>query len=368
MQRTPFYSFHSRHEAKFVDFAGWQMPIMYRSIHQEHRHVRTAGGVFDVSHMGRIKISGRHARRFLETILTRRVSDMPPQLCRYSLICNEQGGVLDDVIVYRFDGHWMLVVNAANQGKILDHLRANAADLVVTIDDLTETTAMIAVQGPNVMAMIGQFSSEVPSLKRYTFCEKNLLVMKMTISRTGYTGEDGVEVIINAKAADMAVKLLLRDGTDQDAALWPVGLGARDTLRLEAAMPLYGHELDEQTDPLAANLDFAVSLDKDQYDNGEAFIGQDALRRIAREGPPKKLIGLKLDGKRTARQHMDVCHRDDQVGSITSGCISPTLDYPIALAYVKSPSFDVGHMLNVQLGTQRVDAQVVSLPFYKRKA
>lgn len=366
MQRTPFYTFHCEHGAKFVDFGGWEMPVMYRSIYEEHRQVRTSGGLFDVSHMGRIKISGRHARRFLERILTRRISDMSENRCRYSLICNQQGGVLDDVIVYRFAEHWILVVNATNRQKILQHMKSNVGDWVVKINDQTESTAMVAVQGPNVMETIGQFSREVPALKHYAFCEKNLLIVKMIISRTGYTGEDGVEVILGASMAGMATKLLLKDRGNGAAVLAPAGLGARDTLRVEAAMPLYGHELDEQTDPIAAGLQFAISLDKDQYERSEPFIGQDALRQIAAQGPSKTRIGLKLDGKRTARQHMLVFVADKRVGEITSGCLSPTLGYPVAMAYVNPQTCGDGDTVCVDLGSKRVDAQVVSMPFYKR--
>ena len=364
MLRTPFYQFHVEHGAKFVDFAGWEMPIMYSSIHEEHKQVRTSGGLFDVSHMGRIKISGRHARRFLERILTRRVSDMPELTCRYSLVCNERGGVIDDVIIYRFAEHWMLVVNASNREKVLAHMKANVGDLVLNIDDQTTSTAMVALQGPKVMEHIGRFSKEVPTLKRYAFCVKNVLILKMTISRTGYTGEDGVEVILPASMATMAIKLLVKEKDPAMAVMKPAGLGARDTLRMEAGMPLYGHELDENTDPLSAGLAFAVSLDKDADENGEKFVGQDALKAVAARGPERKLVGLKLEGKRTARQGMAVYAGDKQVGSVTSGCLSPTLGYPIAMAYVDA-AVSAGAVM-VDLGGQRVSGEVVKLPFYKR--
>jgi len=367
MQRTPFYQFHYDHSAKFVNFVGWEMPMLYRSIHEEHRHVRACGGVFDISHMGRIKVGGLHARRLLERILTRRISDMPVMRCRYSLICNEQGGTLDDVVVYRFEDHWLVVCNALNRYKVLDHIQSTAGTWQVKIEDLTESTAMVAVQGPEVMRLIGSFSTEVPALKRYAFCTKNLLILKMTISRTGYTGEDGVEVIMGAAMASTAIKLLFRrqdDGTDN--LLTPAGLGARDTLRMEAGMPLYGHELDEATDPVSAGLDFAISLDKDTYKNGEPFIGQNALNRIVTDGPKRRLCGLRLDGKRTARQHMPVRHGDKTVGHVTSGCVSPTLGYPIAMAYIQNEAAEVGTCLNIEIGNNPVDTQVVALPFYTK--
>jgi aminomethyltransferase len=367
--KTPFYSYHQKHEAQLVDFAGWEMPIRYGSIIEEHKQVRNSGGLFDVSHMGRVKFTGPHARRLLERLLTRRISNMKDNTCRYSLVCNEQGGVLDDVLIYRMENHWLLVVNASNRAKLLKHFAQVQGDMKVKMEDQTQATAMIAVQGPNVMELLSGVSSEVPGLKRYTFCVKNLLMMNMIISRTGYTGEDGVEIILNANMAVMALKLLTGSAQAMEV-VKPVGLGARDTLRLEAGMPLYGHELDEETDPFAAGLDFAVSLDKDEHDNGERFIGQDALKKIKADGPGKKLIGLKLEGKRTARQGMTVyaLAGDDgqDIGEVTSGCLSPTLGASIAMAYVQPGFSEIGRELALRLGAKLVTATVVDLPFYKR--
>jgi len=363
VKHTPFYDFHKKHKARFVDFAGWQMPIMYSSIIEEHNQVRNSGGLFDVSHMGRVKFSGRHARRFLERVLTRRVSNMKENTCRYSMICNDAGGVLDDVLVYRFPDHWLLVNNAANHEKLMAHFEQVRGDLVFNMEDQTESTAMVAVQGPKVMDFVSQFSSEVPTLKKFHFRVKNLMVLKMTISRTGYTGEDGVEVIMPANMAGMALKLLMNE--KEDSVIKPAGLGARDTLRMEAAMPLYGHELDEQTDPFSAGLDFAVSLDKDEHENGEPFIGQNALKKIKADGPPRQLIGLAFDGKRTPRQGKAVYIGDNAKGAITSGCMSPTLAHPIAMAFVDPSCAEPGTALQVDFGKQRVDAEVVPLPFHK---
>ena len=362
---TPFHAFHEQHDAKLIDFAGWDMPIRYGSIIEEHKQVRHAGGLFDVSHMGRIYFSGRHARRFLERLLTRRISDMKDFTCRYSLVCNEQGGVRDDVLVYRFPDKWMLVVNASNRQKLLEHFDEVKGDLTVKIDDQTEKTAMVAIQGPQVMDIIGQFSNEVPALKRYSFCVKNMLVVKLIISRTGYTGEDGVEVIMPAKMADMAIKTLLKNKSQTDA-IKPAGLGARDSLRIEAAMPLYGHELDEDTDPYTAGLNFAVSLDKDQDENGEPFIGQEALKKIKAQGPTRTLVGMKLKGRRTPRQGNAVYKDGEQLGAITSGCLSPTLGHPIAMAYVGTGSCTVGDKVLIAAGSSRVDGEIVPLPFYHR--
>ena len=365
MQQTVFHQYHVDHGAKLVEFAGWEMPIMFSSIHDEHNHVRTGAGLFDVSHMGRFKLSGRHARRLLERVLTRRVSTMPENSCRYALVCNDRGGVLDDVIVYRFEDHWLLVVNAANRDKILAHINANVGDWTVKIEDMTESTAMVALQGPKVMAMLADFSREVPTLKRYTFCEKNLFFLNLTISRTGYTGEDGVEVILPKRMANSLIRLLAKESSTEGDQVKPCGLGARDTVRMEAAMPLYGHELDEDTDPISAGLGFAVDLDKDQDERGEPFIGIEALQRIAAEGPLRKLVGLRLDGKRTARQGMAVTLQGNNIGAITSGCVSPTLGYPIAMAYVDVEHAEVGTTVGVALGSKQVDARIVGLPFYE---
>lgn len=370
MLRTPFYKQHVENGAKLVDFAGWEMPIMYKSIIEEHRQVRTAGGLFDVSHMGRLKITGKDARKLIERITTRRVSDMKEFTCRYGLVCNEQGGVLDDILIYRYDDYWLLVVNASNREKIVGHIKAVVAaeSMSVKVDDITQSTGMLALQGPKVIEQIARFSSEVPALKRYSFCVKSLLIVKLTISRTGYTGEDGVEVIMPARMPDMAIKMMLSSGgAEGQAIMQPIGLGARDTLRMEAAMPLYGHELDEQTDPLSAGLNFAVSLDKgDVAGDIGPFIGQKALQQIAAQGVKRKLIGLKLNSKRTARQGMPLKRHDATVGIVTSGCMSPTLGYPIAMAYVEASHADVGNMMQVALGGSMIDAQVVPLPFYKR--
>jgi aminomethyltransferase len=369
--RTPLHNFHVEHGAKMVEFAGWEMPMMYTGIHEEHHQVRQSGGLFDVSHMGRLKITGRHARRFLERVCSRRISDMEGGQCRYSLVCNEQGGVKDDVIVYRLDeDDFLMVVNASNREKILGHFEQvkSAADLAVKIDDQTTSTAMVALQGPKVMQLISRFSSEIPTLKRYRFTIKNLIFLKLTVSRTGYTGEDGVEVILPSSAVSMAMSLLLRDVDvkSAQAAVKPAGLGARDTLRLEAGMPLYGHELGEEINALSCGVDFAISLDKHTAERGERFIGQDALEKTAQAGgPARKLVGIQVEGKRTPRQGMAVQAAGQDVGIVTSGCLSPTLEYGIAMAMVDSAHTGPGSTLEIDTGRGVLEGQVVKLPFYK---
>jgi aminomethyltransferase len=366
--KTPFHAYHVEQGGRMVDFAGWEMPLLFTSILEEHRQVRTSGGFFDVSHMGRLRFSGRHARRFLDRVCTRRVLGMENGQCRYSLVCNEQGGCRDDVLVYAIDDdEFLMVCNASNRAKLLEHFEAQRGDMVFKMKDETESTAMVAIQGPRVMEVIGRFSREIPTLKRYRFARKNLLVIKLLVSRTGYTGEDGVEVILPAGGlARQALKLMLdADGGESDL-LKPAGLGARDTLRMEAGMPLYGHEIEEDVDPLTAGLGFAVSLDKGEGDDRAGrFIGQDALQRIHAEGPARRLVGIRLTGRRSPRQGMKVLHNGEEVGRVTSGCVSPTLEVPIAMALVASAAAEVGTGLEVDLGRETSAGEVVPMPFYK---
>ncbi len=378
MLKTPLYDFHVSNGAKMVEFAGWEMPMYYQwasgggGIQDEHHQCRKSGALFDVSHMGRFRVSGRHAARFLERVCTRRIRDMKGHSCRYSLVCNEQGGILDDIIVYRHDeDDFLLVVNASNRQKLLTHFKGvqEREQLAFKLDDQTQSTAMVAVQGPRVVEFVGKFSREIPTLKRYTFAVKNLLVVKLTVSRTGYTGEDGVEVILPGMMVGMAMKMIMKDvdPKDPNAAIKPAGLGARDTLRMEAGMPLYGHELGEDINALSTGLDFALSLDKDQGERPETFIGMEALKKCRDEGGPShKLSGLILEGKRSARQGMSVLVNGESSGVVTSGCPSPTLGVPIAMAYLRKDHASPGTSVEVDTGKgERLTGKVSPLPFYK---
>ena len=359
LKRTPFHDFHVERNARMVDFTGWSMPLLYTSIIEEHHQVRRAAGMFDVSHMGRVRCRGIDAARFLDRVCTRRIEDMVDGQARYGLICNEAGGCLDDVLVYRFGPEEYLVVcNATNRVTILAHFEAIRGDLRLRLEDETERTAMVALQGPDVLPLLGEFSSEITALKRYRFMVINVLFSKIMVSRTGYTGEDGVEVILSASLATRAIDMLLNRDSDR---VKPIGLGARDSLRLEAGMALWGHEIDASIDPLAAGLDFAVALDKDK-----PFVGRDALRAIAEKGPPRRLVGLELEGRRAARHLMTVHRNGSPVGVVTSGCLSPTLDRSIAMAHVEATHAEPGTEVSLDLGRRTVDARVTALPFYRR--
>jgi aminomethyltransferase len=364
LKRTPFHDFHVNAGARMVDFAGWEMPILYRGITDEHQHTRSSGSLFDVSHMGRISFSGPQTMALLDRVLTRKISDQKVGQSRYALICNDAGGILDDVIISRDQKTWLLVCNASNRERVVRHFNEvrRAGDLDVDIVDQTTATAMVALQGPKVIEKLSAvLPVDLASLKRYHFVSDSLMLIKFTVFRSGYTGEDGVELILPAKAAGMAMKLLGGKMDRAEATIKPAGLGARDTLRLEAGMPLYGHELTEQTDPISAGLGWAADLTKD-------FIGAPALRQVAEAGPKRKLVGLELDGRRIARQGAPVVLDGRPVGEVTSGTFSPTLQKSIAMAYVDAGLAAEGAGFDVDLKGTTNPAKVVKLPFYKRTA
>ena len=369
LKRTPFYQAHLKAGAKMVEFAGWEMPLLYNppggsggGILAEHEHTRTAASLFDVSHMGRLKFTGADAEAFLNRLCTRNIAQAEPGQSMYSLVCNESGGILDDVIVSRFDTYWYMVCNASNRGKLLGWFRKQmaAGNDRVTLDDETEKTAMVAIQGPKAVGLLDDLLPEpVSDLRRYHFTTMRLMmIVSFQVFRSGYTGEDGAELVCGLTAAGMAANYLLKNDP-KNALLRPAGLGARDTLRLEAGMPLYGHELNESLDPLAAGLSWAVDLKKD-------FIGATALRKVQEAGCRQKLVGLFIDGPRAARQDMIVRHDEAVVGKITSGAFSPTLKRCIAMAYVDAPLAATGTELAVDCRGTLLRATVTPLPFYKR--
>jgi aminomethyltransferase len=362
LKRTPFYDFHVSMGAKLVDFAGWEMPICYRGIIDEHEQTRKSGSIFDVSHMGRLQFSGKDATTFLNWVLTRNVAEQKPGQSRYSLVCNAAGGVMDDIIVSRDVKHWTMVCNASNREKLVKYFGdvRRQRNMDFDMPDQTESTAMVAIQGPKVIDRVADLLPvDLRALKRYQFETGSLMLTKFTVFRSGYTGEDGVEVVIPAKVAGMAMKMLAGSMNKPDATIKPAGLGARDTLRLEAAMPLYGHELTEELDPLSAGLSWAVDLKKD-------FVGAEPLRKIAEQGPRQKLIGLELEGRRIARQGAAVVKDGNTIGQVTSGTFSPTLQKSIAMAYVDAPLTTEGTELAVDLKGTSNQAKIVKLPFYKR--
>jgi aminomethyltransferase len=354
LRRTPLYEEHKSLGARLVDFAGWEMPVQYEGIKAEHNAVRNHAGLFDVSHMGEVVFRGPDAEEAVQRLVTRDVTRQETGQAGYSAVCYEEGGTVDDVIVYRRPDDFLVVVNASNREKDLDHFRENTQDLDVEVADESDDWALLAVQGPEAAGILQDFTdADLSNLKPFRFVEGAIGGAKTSISRTGYTGEDGFELYLSPDDAPHLWRELLEAGAT------PAGLGARDTLRLEAGMCLYGNELDPETTPLEAGIDFAVHLDKEQE-----FIGQEALRREKEEGLGKKLVGFEVEGRGIARHDYPVRAGEENVGRVTSGTLSPTLGKAIGLALV-SPG--VEDRFEVLIRDRPVEAHAVQLPFYKRE-
>jgi aminomethyltransferase len=365
LKTTPLADWHAAHGGRMVDFAGWSMPVQYGSIVDEHHATRRAAGLFDVSHMGRLRFDGPGAEALLDRLLTRQVRGLGPGKIRYSLVCNASGGILDDVLVYHLQEHggglyYLLVVNASNREKIAAWIRSHMeTNDDVRFADRTIETAMIAVQGPAALRIVEPIvGTDLGGLAYYTGLETTICGKSSIASRTGYTGEDGCELIVPAEAATEVWQSVLNHG--RDAGARAAGLGARDTLRLEAAMPLYGHELSETIDPFTAGLAFAVNLE------GREFIGRSALAAAKNRTDRPVRVGLELPGRRVPREHYAILASSSRVGEVTSGTFSPTLQKPIAMAYVQPEHAGVGTELAVDIRGTLEPARVVKLPFYSR--
>ena len=363
--KTPLHPAHLAAGGHMVDFAGYAMPVRYGTIVAEHAAVRTACGLFDISHMGRVRFAGDDAQALLDRLLTCR-TPIEPGRVRYGLLCGEDGGILDDVLVTKLADDWLMVVNAANRPACLDWFASQAEGFAVDLEDETADTAMLAVQGPTsgevVAAVLG-----MPLLETLGYYRASPAIweadgerpVEITVSRTGYTGEDGFELIVPAGRAPAVWDALLVAGAAHG--LVPCGLGCRDTLRLEAGMPLYGHELTREIDPLTAGLGFAVALGKDD------FLGRDALLKVKEAGPERVRVGLEQTGRRVAREGSAVLAGGEPVGEVTSGTHSPTLGKAIAMAYVRPDCAEPGTGLTCDVRGRPEPATVVPLPFYKRR-
>jgi aminomethyltransferase len=359
---TPLADRHAALGARMIEFAGWVMPLQYTGILDEHRAVRSRAGLFDLSHMGEIFVEGPDAAEGLGRALTSNPGALKVGRAQYSMICYPDGGILDDLIVYRLaDERFMIVANASNAAAVSDALAARTEGLRLVLDDRSLATALVAIQGPLAAAIIAPLTDvDLASLRYYAIAEGSVEGAPALVARTGYTGEDGFEVFVDISAAATVWDALMAAGKDDG--LVPVGLGARDTLRLEAGMPLYGNELGPDTTPFEAGLGRVVALDKE----GD-FTGRAALTKASEE-PRKRLVGLAVRGRGIARHGYQVFKGDRQIGSVTSGTLSPTLGNPIAMAYVTPSEAEPGTVVDVAIRDQRVPAEVVPLPFYKRTA
>jgi aminomethyltransferase len=360
---TPLHDRHEALGARIVEYAGWLMPIQYGGILEEHRAVRSVAGLFDLSHMGELVVEGPEAGQALAEALVSNPPALAVGRAHYSMICAPDGGILDDLIVYRLaEDRFMVVANAANARVVSDALVERLAGHRAVLDDRSLATGLVAVQGPRSLDIVAPLADIDPSaIRYYGIAEGTVAGIPAHVARTGYTGEDGFELFIDVEHADELWDALLAAGRPHG--LVPVGLGARDTLRLEAGMPLYGNELDRATNPYEAGLERVVKLDK----AGE-FVGRAALEKVARDGVARRLVGLVLRERGIARHGYPVLAGDAPTGVVTSGTMSPTLGQAIAMAYVATAHAGSGTMLAVEIRGARVAAEVVPLPFYRRPA
>jgi aminomethyltransferase len=360
---TPLAAEHRALGARMVEFGGWEMPLSYAGIIEEHRAVRSKAGLFDLSHMGELFIEGPEAAAALGYALTTNPAALAVGRAHYSMICFTNGGVMDDVIVYRLaDERFMVVANASNAAVVSDALTERLSDFKVILDDRSLATGLVAIQGPLSAEILGPLTDvDLSALHYYAIAEGQVAGVPTLVARTGYTGEDGFEVFADVGRTTDVWRAILAAGRSRG--LVPVGLGARDTLRLEAGMPLYGNELGPDTTPFEAGLGRVVKLDKD----GD-FVGRTALTKAQMDGPRKQLVGLTIRGRGIARHGYEVFSGEARVGSVTSGTMSPTLNQAIAMAYVPPSVSAVGTIVDVVVRDQRVPAEIVPLPFYKRQA
>ena len=374
-RRSPLHDEHVALGATLTPFAGWEMPLRYSGDLAEHQAVRTAAGLFDLSHMGEIEVEGPQAAAALDHALVGNLTALAVGRARYTMICEEHGGVIDDLVVYRLaDERYMIVANASNVGVVVPALRERFSGFDVTLTDASLTTALIAVQGPAAEAIVVSVTEPrdvgaVTALKYYASTNATVSEIPALVARTGYTGEDGFELFVPAELAPALWRDLLAAGAP--SGLIPAGLSARDSLRLEAGMPLYGNELDRTTTPYDAGLGRVVRLDKAGPDGAPVdFVGRAALEARHGSEPARVLVGLQGLGRRAARHGYPVVGGPaadaPAVGHVTSGAPSPTLGYPVAMAYVTPEVSGVGTELAVDVRGRREPVRVVTLPFYRR--
>ncbi|WP_248930807.1 glycine cleavage system aminomethyltransferase GcvT [Paenibacillus hamazuiensis] len=361
LKKTPLFDCYAAHGARCIDFGGWELPVQFSGITKEHEAVRTQAGLFDVSHMGEVKVTGASAEAYVQRLTTNDVAKLADGQAQYSLMCYENGGVVDDLLVYRLGaGRYMLVINAANIDKDLEWMRRHAPE-DVAIEDISQQTALLALQGPKAEAILAKVTdAPLAGLPAFSFVDgASVCGVKALVSRTGYTGEDGFEIYLDAMDAPKVWRELLAAGEEEG--LVPAGLGARDTLRFEAKLPLYGQELSASISPLEAGLGFFVKLNKGP------FIGREALLKQKEEGPARKLVGIEMIDRGIPRSHYGVYADDTLIGEVTTGTQSPTLKRNLGLALIDAKYGAPGTEVWVDIRGKRLKAQVVPAPFYKRQ-
>lgn len=363
LKRTPLYPEYEKLGAKTIDFGGWDLPVQFSSIKDEHEATRSRAGLFDVSHMGEVMVTGKNSLSFLQKMLTNDVSKLEPGKAQYTIMCYEYGGTVDDLIVYQLEEeNYLLVVNAANRKKDFDWLNEHA-EVDVHLEDVSDEYVQLALQGPAAEETLQSLTdTDLSTIKFFRF--KSDVQFKGVedggiVSRTGYTGEDGFEIYLPSRSGADLWQAILQAG--ESRGVKPVGLGARDTLRFEANLALYGQELSKDISPIEAGLNFAVKVNKE-----EGFIGKEALKKQKEEGPSRKLVGIEMIDKGIPRTHYEVLDGDEKIGFVTTGTQSPTLGKNVGLALLNKEYTEIGTEVTVQVRKRKLKAKVVATPFYKR--
>jgi aminomethyltransferase len=360
LKQTAFYGLHQSLGAKIVDFAGFAMPVQYAGIIDEHKRVRDTVGMFDVSHMGEVEVRGKDALAFVQRVTVNDASKLGPGRVQYSAMCYDDGGIVDDLLVYNLGDRYMLVINAANVDKDIAWMREHRAG-DVTLDDVSDATSLLAVQGPRSLDTLKKLTNaDLASLQYYHSMRGNVAGVDMLISRTGYTGELGFELYFPSDRATGEKVWGEIMGAGKQFSLAPVGLGARDSLRLEMGFCLYGHDIDQTTNPIEAGLGWITKVDKGD------FIGRPAILKAKQEGARRKLVGFVMEDKAFPRQGYPLLASGGATGIVTSGTVSPTLERGIGMGYVSSPHAKPGTPLTVEIRSRRIPASVVPVPFIKK--
>lgn len=361
LKRTPLFEVYKEYGGKVIDFGGWELPVQFSRIGEEHEAVRTKAGLFDVSHMGEFEVKGEGASSFLQKMLTNDITKLKDGGAQYTVLCYENGGTVDDLLVYKHnDHHYLLVVNASNIEKDYSWLESHVTE-GTELTNISDSTSQLALQGPVAEEVLQKLTdTDLSSIGFFKFKnDVDLQGMKALVSRTGYTGEDGFEIYCSPEDAVKLWKVILETGKEEGVI--PCGLGARDTLRFEAKLALYGQELTKDITPIEAGIGFAVKTDKEPD-----FIGKEVLKKQKEEGAPRKLVGIEMIDKGIPRSHYEVFKDGEQIGEVTTGTQSPTLKKNLGLALLKTEFAELGTEVEVQVRQKRLKAVIVKSPFYKR--
>jgi aminomethyltransferase len=361
-RQTPLYDVHLKYGGKIVEFGGWLLPVQYSGILEEHNAVRSKAGLFDVSHMGEVSVKGPDSCAFIQKLVTNDVAKLMDNQIQYSPMCYPDGGTVDDLLVYRYGSDdYMLVINAANIDKDWNWIKQNSEGFDVKLENMSDSTAQLALQGPLAQEILARLTNApIDSLAYYWFIPEATVAGKtVMISRTGYTGEDGFEIYCAPQEAAFLWEAIMEAG--KSYGLLPAGLGCRDTLRFEACMPLYGHELSAQISPLEAGLSRFVKLDKGEFN------GSNALAQQKAKGVARKVVGFVVTGRGIARAGYPVIAGDKTIGQVTTGSYAPTLGKNLGLALIETDFSKAGQIIDIEIRGKKVAAEVIAKPFYKRE-